>query len=280
MSKNPYIPYLVNIDEAWYEAPGDRAIKTFKVSFDDPKVWDIWSHKPGQCAMVGIPGVGESFFCVSSSPTEKDYLRFSIMKAGKNTTALHELEAGDQFYIRGPYGNTFPIDDWKGKHIVTVGGGIGQAPLRPIIQWVRDNRSDYGELTVVYGARTSDDHCFKVEYDDMKTSGDATCHLSIDIPEDDWPHYVGFVPQLLLDSDPSPENAIAVTCGPPIMIKFVLQNLEKLGFKPEQIYTTLENRMKCGIGKCGRCNAGPYYVCKDGPVFTYAQLKEVPEAFA
>ncbi len=281
MSKNPYLPCLMNIEEAWYEAGGARAIKTFKVNFADPKVWDTWSHKPGQCAMVGIPGVGESFFCVSSSPTEKGYLRFSIMNSGgKNTTALHELEAGDQLYVRGPYGNTFPLDDWKGKHIVTVGGGIGQAPLRPIIQWVRDNRSDYGELTVVYGARTSDDHCFKVEFEDMHSSGDVACHLSIDVPEDDWKHYVGFVPQLLLDTEPSPENAIAVTCGPPIMIKFVLENLEKLGFKPEQIYTTLENRMKCGIGKCGRCNAGPYYVCKDGPVFTYAQLKEVPEAFA
>ncbi len=278
---NPYIPYLMNIEEAWYEAGGARAIKTFKVNFADPKVWETWSHRPGQCAMVGLPGVGESFFCVSSSPTEEGYLRFSIMMSGgKNTTALHELEAGDQLYVRGPYGNSFPMDEWKGKHIVTVGGGIGQAPLRPVIQYVRDNRSDFGELTVIYGARTADDHCFKVEFEDMHAGDDVSCHLSVDVPQDDWKHYVGFVPQLLLDTEPSPENAIAVTCGPPIMIKFVLQNLEKLGFQPEQIYTTLENRMKCGIGKCGRCNAGPYYVCKDGPVFTYAQLKEVPEAFA
>ncbi len=278
--KNPYIPYEVKILDTWYEAPGDRCIKTFKVSFTDEKVWDTWSHLPGQCAMVGIPGVGESMFCISSSPTEKGYLRFSIMKAGKNTSALHELEAGDTFFVRGPLGNNFPLEEWKGKNVVTIGGGIGQAPLRPVIQWIRDNRADYGELQLVYGARTSADHCFKDEFEELMECGDAECHLSIDVEEEEWPHFVGFVPQLLLEVAPSPDNTIAVTCGPPIMIKFVLQNLEKLGFTPDQVYTTLENRMKCGIGKCGRCNVGHLYVCKDGPVFSYAQLKEIPEAFA
>jgi sulfhydrogenase subunit gamma (sulfur reductase) len=277
---NPYIPYRVNILDAWYEAPGDRCIKTFKVTFDDEKVWDTWSHRPGQCAMVGIPGIGESMFCISSSPTEKGFLRFSIMKTGKNTSALHELEAGDSFYIRGPLGNTFPLDEWKGKNIVTVGGGIGQAPLRPVIQWVRDNRADFGELELIYGARTSADHCFKDEFEEMGGSGECEVHLSVDVEEEKWPHFVGFVPTLLMEVAPKPDNAIAVTCGPPIMIKFVLENLEKLGFAPEQIYTTLENRMKCGIGKCGRCNVGNLYVCKDGPVFSYATLKTIPEAFA
>lgn len=278
--KNPYIPYEVEILDAWYEAPGDRCIKTFKVAFADEKIWDTWSHLPGQCAMVGIPGVGESMFCISSSPTEEGYLRFSIMKAGKNTSALHELEAGDTFYLRGPLGNSFPLEEWKGKNVVTIGGGIGQAPLRPVIQWIRDKREDYGELELIYGARTSQDHCFKGEFEEIDQSDDCVCHLSIDVEEEEWPHFVGFVPSLLMEVSPSPENTIAVTCGPPIMIKFVLQNLEKLGFQPEQVYTTLENRMKCGIGKCGRCNVGHLYVCKDGPVFSYAQLKEIPEAFA
>ncbi len=278
--KNPYIPYQVNIIDAWYEAPGERCIKTFKVAFADEKVWDTWSHKPGNCAMVGIPGVGESMFCISSSPSEQGYLRFSIMKAGKNTSALHELEAGDSFYIRGPLGNSFPLDEWKGKNIVTIGGGIGQAPLRPVIQWIRDNRADYGELELIYGARTSEDHCFKAEFEEINQSDDCSCHLSIDVEEEKWPHFVGFVPSLLMEVAPKPDNAIAVTCGPPVMINFVLKNLEELGFKPEQVYTTLENRMKCGIGKCGRCNVGHLYVCKDGPVFSYAQLKDIPEAFA
>jgi sulfhydrogenase subunit gamma (sulfur reductase) len=276
---NPYLPYTVNIEEAWYETPGERAIKTFKVNFADKKVWDNWSHEPGNCAMVGRLGVGESMFCISSSPTEEGYLRFSIMKAGKVTSALHELEAGDTMTVRGPLGNSFPMKEWEGKNIVTVGGGIGQAPLRPVINYVRSNTDKYGELTVVYGARTSEDLCFQTELGEFTEEGTA-CHLSVDIEEEKWPHFVGFVPNLLMEVAPSPENAVAVCCGPPIMIKFVMQNLEKLGFTPEQIYTTLEERMKCGIGKCGRCNVGHLYVCKDGPVFSYSTLKEIPEAFA
>ncbi len=279
---NPYLPYTVKIEDAWYETPGERAIKTFKVNFTDEKVWDTWSHEPGQCAMVGLLGIGEAMFCVSSSPTEKGYLRFSIMLMGKVTHALHQLEAGDTMTVRGPFGNGFPLAEWEGKNIVTIGGGIGQAPLRPIVEYIRDdsNRDKYKELTIIYGSRTSKDLCFQDELDCFMVEEGTECCLSVDIEEEEWDHYVGFVPNLLMEVEPSPENSIAITCGPPIMIKFVIQNLEKLGFKPEQIYTTLENRMKCGIGKCGRCNVGHLYVCKDGPVFSYATLKEIPEAFA
>jgi len=181
--------------------------------------------------------------------------------------------------VRGPLGNSFPMEEWEGKNIVSIGGGIGQAPLRPVINFVRANKEKYGDLKVLYGARTSDLHCFKGEFDEYREEGTA-CHLAIDVEEKDWPHFVGFVPDLLMKVAPTPENTIAVTCGPPILIKFVTQNLEKLGFTPEQIYTTLEERMKCGIGKCGRCNVGSLYVCKDGPVFSYATLKTIPEAFA
>ncbi len=280
MMKNPYIPYRVNIIDTWFETPGDRCIKTFKVTFADEKVWETWSHRPGQCAMVGIPGVGESMFCISSSPTEKDYLRFSIMRVGKVTQAMHMLEAGESFYIRGPYGNAFPVDDWKGKKIVTVGGGIGQAPLRPVIEYVRANREDYADLMLLYGARTSTDHCFKAEFEEIGESGECALHLAVDVEEEDWPHFVGFVPTLVKEVGPKPDNTIAVTCGPPVMIGFVLKELEALGFAPDQIYTTLENRMKCAIGKCGRCNVGNLYVCKDGPVFRYDQIKDVPESTA
>jgi len=219
-------------------------------------------------------------FCISSSPTEEGYLRFSIMNSGgKVTSALHQLEAGEKMTVRGPLGNAFPMEEWEGKNIISIGGGIGQAPLRPVVNYVRANKDKYGELTVIYGARTSDLHCFKPEFEEITAEGNA-CHLSVDVEEEGWDHFVGFVPDLLMDVKPSPENAIAVTCGPPILIKFVTQNLEKLGFTPDQIYTTLEERMKCGIGKCGRCNVGNMYVCKDGPVFSYATLKEIPEAFA
>ena len=277
---NPYVPYMATIEDTWFETEGDRCVKTFKVTLDDAAARDSWSHQPGQCAMVGLLGVGESMFCISCSPTEGDFLRFSIMRAGKNTLALHEQEAGDKITVRGPYGNSFPMEDWKGKQIITIGGGIGQAPLRPIVEYVRANRDQYAGLTMIYGARTSGDLCFKDEFEEMSQCDDLSCNLTIDIEEEGWEHNVGFVPSMLMDLSPSPENAIAITCGPPIMIRFVLENLKKLGFADEQIYTTLENRMKCGFGKCGRCNVGNLYVCKDGPVFSYATLKEIPEAFA
>ncbi|NLJ56470.1 MAG: heterodisulfide reductase subunit F [Firmicutes bacterium] len=277
---NPYKPEIATIEDTWQETYGDRAIKTFKVVLDDEEIRENWSHRPGQCAMIGILGVGESMISISCSPTEGKFLRFSVMRAGKVTQALHELEPGDKMTVRGPYGNSFPVDDWKGKNILTIGGGIGQAPLRPIIEYVKANRADYKGLSLIYGARTSADLCFKDEFKALDERDDVNYHLSIDIEEEGWEHYVGFVPSLLMEVDPSPENTIAITCGPPVMINFVLQNLKELNFTDEQIYTTLENRMKCGIGKCGRCNVAHLYVCKDGPVFSYATLKSIPEAFA
>ncbi len=279
-NENPYIPYFATVEDTWFETGGERAIKTFKVVFDDEEVRKNWSHRPGQCAMIGVLGVGESMISISCSPTEGEFLRFSVMKMGKVTQALHQLEAGDKMTVRGPYGNSFPLEKWEGKHVLTIGGGIGQAPMRPVVEYVKANYEKYGGLTMIYGARTSGDLCFKNEFEEMARDEELSCHLTIDIEEEQWGHNVGFVPQILLDVNPSPENAIAVTCGPPIMIRFVLENLKKLGFEDDQIYTTLENRMKCGIGKCGRCNAGNMYVCKDGPVFNYATLKEIPEAFA
>jgi len=277
---NPFVPYTATIQDTWFETVGGRSVKTFKVTLDDEQARENWSHLPGQCAMVGLLGVGESMFCISCSPTEGQFLRFSIMRAGKVTQALHQLETGDKITVRGPYGNSFPLTEWKGKKILTIGGGIGQAPLRPVVEYVRANLNDYAGLSIIYGARTSADLCFKAEFKEMAASQELSCHLTVDLEEEGWEHNVGFVPSMLMDLSPSPENTIAVTCGPPIMIRFVLQNLKKLGFADEQIYTTLENRMKCGFGKCGRCNAGHLYVCKDGPVFSYAVLKNVPESFA
>ncbi len=270
---NPYIPYSAVIKDLRQETEGERAIKTFTVDFADKKVWNEFAQKPGQCAMVGIPGVGESMISICSSPTQTGYLQFSIMKMGKVTTALHELGVGSAITVRGPYGTPFPVDDWKGKKILTIGGGIGLAPLRPIINYVLHNNKDYKGLDIIYGARSPQDLVFMEELEKMKKDGSAGINLTVDAEADGWNNNVGFVPQYLLDLKPSPENTIAVTCGPPIMIKFVLQNLVELGFGDEQIFTTLENRMKCGIGKCGKCNVGGVYVCKDGPVFSYDKFK-------
>jgi len=272
--KNPYMPEIAKITEIRDEALGERPIITFKVAFQNGH---DFNHKVGQCAMVGILGIGESMISIASSPTKKGYLEFSIMKMGKVTSALHACEAGDTISIRGPYGNGFPLHEWKGNNIVTIGGGIGQAPLRPIIQYILDNRGDFGQLDIIYGARTSNDLCFKNELFELEKGKDAKVHLSIDVEEVEWTKFVGFVPDNLLKIKPSPKNTIAITCGPVVMIKYVIKNLLELGFSDQQIFTTLENRMKCGIGKCGRCNVGPVYVCKDGPVFSYATLKNLPE---
>ena len=275
MNKNPYQPWLATIDDIREEVGGQRAIKTFKLVFQDKDIQNNFTYLPGQCAMVSLLGKGECFFAISSSPTQKGYIEVSIMKLGKVTSALHECEPGDVLGVRGPYGNSFHVDAWQGKNLVFIGGGIGQAPLRALINYVVDNKKKYGKLDVIYGARSSKDLSYKQEFVELEKRKDVNVHLSIDVEEDGWTRFVGFVPTSLLEVKPSPKNAVAVTCGPPIMIKFVIQNLLKLGFTEEQIFTTLEMRMKCGIGKCGRCNIGNIYVCKDGPVFSYKQLKSL-----
>jgi len=271
---NPYIPEPANIADIRDEVLGERPIRTFKVTLQDGH---DFNQQPGQCAMLGILGIGESMISIASSPTKKGYLEFSIMKMGKVTSALHACDPGDTISIRGPYGNGFPVNEWKGKNILTIGGGIGQAPLRPIIQYILDNRSDFGQLDIIYGARSSNDLCFKDELFELEKRDDVNVHLSIDAEESDWTRFVGFVPNNLLKVKPSPEKTIAITCGPVVMINYVIKNLLELGFTDQHIFTTLENRMKCGIGKCGRCNVGHLYVCKDGPVFSYATLKNLPE---
>jgi len=273
---NPYLPHPARIADVRQETEGARPIRTFTVELQDKKAWHDFAYVPGQCAMVGIPGVGESMISICSSPTQKKHLQFSIMRLGKVTSALHELEIGEALTVRGPYGKPFPLDDWKEKKILTIGGGIGQAPLRPIINYVLDNRNDYGSLTIIYGARSPQDLVYLHELQGLGAGKAAKVHLTVDSKAPGWNGNVGMVPHYLLELKPSPKNTVAITCGPPIMFKFVLQNLVKLGFEDHQIFTTLENRMKCGIGKCGKCNVGGVYVCKDGPVFSYAQLKALP----
>ncbi|MBN2065264.1 MAG: FAD/NAD(P)-binding protein [Candidatus Thermoplasmatota archaeon] len=275
MVNNPYQPWLATIDKITEEVKGARAIKTFQLKFLDREVQQHFSFQPGQCVMVGLFGVGECMVAISSSPTKKESLEVSIMKQGKVTSAFHEYQQGDIVGVRGPYGNGFNVDSWLGKNIVFIGGGIGQAPLRSVINYIIDNRRRYRNLDIIYGARSSSELCFKNELFELEKRDDVHVHLSIDHEEEAWNRYVGFVPDNLLKIAPPSHNTIAVTCGPPVMIQFVIKNLLHLGFTDEQIYTTLEMRMKCGIGKCGRCNIGNVYVCKEGPVFSYKKLKSI-----
>jgi len=253
-------------------------VKTFKVNA--PEGGKLFEHMPGQCAMVCIPGVSEAMFSITSSPTNKEFQEFSIKKCGTLTDQLHSLEVGDEITVRGPYGNNFPVDtELKGKNLLFIAGGIGLAPLRSVINYVLDNRDDYGTVDILYGSRSMDDLVKLEEIQNvwMNTPG-VNVHLTIDREQEGWDGHVGFVPAYLKELE-FDTNKTVLLCGPPIMIKFVLQGLLELGFSKEQVYTTFELRMKCGIGKCGRCNIGSKYVCKDGPVFRFDEVDELPNEY-
>ena len=273
--KEPLIPAIGVITDVRIDTPD---VKTFRVVTPDGK--KAFLHKPGQCAMLSIPGVGEAMFSITSSPTNTEYMEFSIKKCGCVTDWLHQSEVGQQVTIRGPYGNGFPVEEqFKGKDLLFIAGGIGLAPLRSVINYVRDNRQDYGKVDIVYGSRSKSD---LVDYQEiinewMKDDG-ISVHLTIDREEDGWSGHVGFVPAYVKELDFATDKT-AILCGPPIMIKFTLQGLLEMGFIKTQIYTTMELRMKCGIGKCGRCNIGAKYVCKDGPVFRMDELEELPDEY-
>ena len=271
---NVYLPKLARIAGIKEEVPGARGIKTFQLEFLDGEGFE---HDCGQCAMISVFGKGKSMISIASPPSIKEYKQFSIMRVGRVTTALHAMKLGDIVGVRGPYGNNFPLDDWKGRNLVFIGGGVGLAPIWPVIRTAAANRADFGKISVFYGARTSRDIMYAAELEELR--GAVDIHLSIDTPEEGWEGFCGFVPANMMDKPQSADNAIAVTCGPPIMIKFVIGNLHKLGFSDEQIYTTIENKMKCGVGKCGRCNTGKDYVCVSGPVYSWAQLKNLPQEY-
>lgn len=270
MTRNPYEPRLAEVLEIEKQTPD---VKTLKVAFLEDVEFE---YSPGQFAMISVFGRGECPISFSSSPIQDDLLEFSMKRLGRVTVALHELEVGDKIGVRGPYGNGFPIEDWEGKNLVFVGGGIGQAPLRSAIRYVLSNRENYDRIDIFYGAPSTEELVFKEELFQLEDREDLNVYLSIDEDEKGWTSFVGFVPDNVERVEPSSENSIAVTCGPPIMIKFVVENLQELEFENTQIFTSLEMKMKCGIGKCGRCNVGNLYVCKDGPVFSYSKIKESP----
>ena len=275
------IPMVGVITDIREETPD---VKTFRVNA--PEGGKLFEHMPGQCAMLCVPGVSEGMFSITSSPTNKEYQEFSIKRCGMLTEMVHSLEVGSEITVRGPYGNNFPVDTvLKGKDLVFIAGGIGLAPLRSVINYVIDNRADYGKVDIIYGSRSADDLVQLKEIREMwmNTEG-VNVHLTIDREQEGWEGHVGFVPTYLKELGEGGQiefgvNTISLVCGPPIMIKFVLAALKDMGVNKDKIYTTLELRMKCGVGKCGRCNIGSKYVCKDGPVFRCDEIDELPNEY-
>lgn len=275
MTNEVLVPKLGVVTDVRIDTPD---VKTFRVNGLDGGV--VFKHMPGQCAMLSIPGVGEAMFSITSSPTNTEYMEFSIKKCGCLTSWLHQMDVGQQITIRGPYGNGFPVDTaFKGQDLLFVAGGIGLAPLRSVINYVRANRANYGKVDIVYGSRSKDD---LVDYNEIisewcKEEG-INVHLTIDREQEGWDGHVGFVPNYVKELNFTTDKTVII-CGPPIMIKFTLAGLIELGFDKTQVYTTMELKMKCGVGKCGRCNIGDKYVCKDGPVFRCDELGELPDEY-
>jgi NAD(P)H-flavin reductase len=278
--KNPYLPIPMTVKSTQIET-SDRMLRTLELAFVNEEDRKAFRFVPGQFCELSLFGKGEAPFGIASSPTEEGSLKFTINKAGVVTTALHQVQEGMEVGIRGPLGNGYPVSLFEGKNILVIGGGFAFTTLRSLIAYFLqpENRPRVKDITVVYGARTPGLLLYKKELADWQQRDDIRVVVTVDQGDKDWKGKVGLVPNVLEEAAPASENTYAVICGPPIMIKFTFPKLMTLKFPNERIYTSLEKRMKCGIGKCGRCNIGHLYVCKDGPVFSYAQLEELPKDY-
>lgn len=267
---NPYLPHVAVIREIRDEGPG---LKTFDLAFRDETVWEEFNPRPGQFVELSVFGEGEAPFGVATSPYEPRQLRLSVQRVGRLTSVLHSMSPGDEVGIRGPFGNGWPLEAAKGKHLILIAGGIGMPPIRSALVTAMAEGDQYASISLFYGARSPEHITYAEELQQWLNSGKADIYVTVDVGDEKWRGHVGVITTLLEDEKPSPANAITMTCGPPIMIHFVIPTLAKLGFSDEQIIVSLEARMKCGIGKCGRCNIGPEYICLDGPVFSYDHLQ-------
>lgn len=278
--KNPYEPIPVKFADISIENEA-RDIKTFKLTFVDKKDEEAFSFLPGQFAELSIFGAGECPIGIASSPTEKGHLLFTVKRAGIVTTRLHRAAREETVGLRGPLGNTYPLEQMEDRNVLIIGGGFAFTTLRSMITYIVDeaNRPRFKDLIVFYGARTPGELIYKTTLWEWEKRNDMRTYITVDQGNGEWSRHVGVVPAVIKEVSPKADDTIALVCGPPIMIKYTLPVLAELGFKPDAIFLSLEMRMKCGIGKCGRCNIGHKYVCKDGPVFSYAELQRLPQEY-
>jgi sulfhydrogenase subunit gamma (sulfur reductase) len=278
VSPNIYQPDLMEVVQVRQQTAD---VKSMRIAFRDQQRAEKFSFRVGQFGIFSVFGAGESTFNICSSSNTKDYLEFCFRRTGRVTDALWNIEEGDTIGFRGPYGNAYPMDTWKGKDLIFIGGGIAMPPIRCAIWYALENRKDYGNITIVYGARTVADMVFANElkrWTDYESTSVVTC-VDPGGETPDWKGEIGFVPTVVEKANIQAQSAVALVIGPPIMIQFTLPVLSKIGLDDRNVYTSLENRMKCGVGKCGRCNCGKAYVCKDGPVFTLEELKKLPKDY-
>lgn len=267
MRKNIYQPLKAVIEEIIEETP---TIKTFRLRPESDFIFCT-----GQFIELTVPGVGEAPFTPSSDPGVKEELELTIMNVGEVTSKIHAMRKGDTVGIRGPYGNGYPLDKFKGKDILIVGGGVGLAPLRSLLLSLFSTIDKYNKVVLRYGSRSPKDVVYRTHLPEWSKKDKVDIATSVDIGEPGWQGNVGLVTTILSDLGIDLANSVGIVCGPPIMMKFVTLKLLDLGFKPPDIYLSMEKSMSCGLGKCGHCRIGKYYACKDGPVFTYEQLKDI-----
>jgi sulfhydrogenase subunit gamma (sulfur reductase) len=232
-------------------------------------------HRPGQFIELSLFGFGEAPISICSSPTERGYFDVTVRRVGVVTEALHRLKRGDALGIRGPYGNGFPLDKMHGNNILIVAGGLGIVPLRGLIHYILDKRKDFGEVQILLGCKTPQDVLFNDEMVHWRQRADIQFSCTVDRADPDWKGNIGLITSLIPDVTLRPQHTYAVAVGPPIMYKFVIAELLKKGIPGHQILVSLERKMKCGLGKCGACQVRNIYVCQSGPVFTFAELKEL-----
>jgi sulfhydrogenase subunit gamma (sulfur reductase) len=273
MTESLYAPEFARLTSV---QPVTEMEKLFTVELPDGQ---SLNHEPGQFVMLSIPGVGEAPISITSSPSRSNgTFELCVRKMGDVTGALHALEPGAMIGIRGPFGHGFPVDKMRGKDMLFAPGGLGLAPLRSLINQVLDEREDFGRVIVLYGAKRPAELLFRDELDAWAARDDVELHVTVDRGEGDWDGNVGVITTLFPKVSVDPHNTIAITCGPPIMYRFVLIEILGKGIPENHIYLSLERRMKCGVGKCGHCQINQIYCCQSGPVFTYDQIKNVPEA--
>lgn len=265
--ENPYQPIETTIEDIVDETP---TIKTFVLR---PK--KSIEFATGQFIEMTVPGLGEAPFTPSSSPTVKEQMDVTIMGVGTVTSKLRQMKNGDTVGLRGPYGKGYPLDDFKGKEIFIVGGGVGLAPLRSLLYALFDRIDDFEKIYLRYGARTPGDILYKNLLPEWEKKDQVDVVLTVDTGGDGWDGNVGVVTTILEEIPVHLNNSVAIVCGPPIMMKFTTFKLLEQGFAHKDIYLSMEKNMSCGIGKCGHCGLGKYYVCKDGPVFTYDQIQSI-----
>lgn len=271
-----YVPDIATITDIRALTPTE---KQFTLKFDDPVKSNKFNFLPGQFVELTVFGVGEAPFSIPSSPNEKDFFELCIRNIGSVSGALHRLPVGSKVGIRGPFGNgIFPYDKMMGHNIVIIAGGLGMAPVRSLLKCILEDRASYKDLTLIYGCVEPQSFLYRDEIAEMKKRGDIEVQLTVDRPDENWKESVGVCTNLIPGLKYDPEDTYVVVCGPPVMYKFVIIELEEKHYKPENIFLSLERRMECGVGKCNHCHIGDKLSCVDGPVFSLWEIKNLKEA--